>query len=288
MNTFVREALPGLAMIVALLFLLAFIVKMQAATRQLTGRSPEPLLHAGNAALSSTTFEGITPSEDPMTLAGTINKAALLLALVFAGAAWVWHVGHAVAPDLDRVHLYFAIGTAGGFALALLTIFRRTYSPYTSPFYAILEGFSLGAVALMTEVKWPGVVLQAVGLTFAIFACMLALYRLRIIQPTARFTLAVTGATSAIALVYLCDLVLSGTGYPIKMIHQSGALGIGVSLFVLVVAAFNLVMDFKFIEIGVAQRSPKYMEWYAAFGLVVTLVWIYLEMLRLLSKIKRR
>jgi uncharacterized YccA/Bax inhibitor family protein len=240
-------------------------------------------LKSGNPALSSKTFEGLGESADPMTLSGTINKTAILFALLLIGAGWVWNLyfaSHAIAD----VMTYLAVGTLGGFVVALVTIFNKQVSPYTSPVYAILEGFAIGAVSALYEAKRPGIALQAVGLTMGTLACMLAAYRFEIIKVTENFKMGVVGATGGIAILYLVDLVLMYFGHPVSFIHEGGTFGILFSLFVVGIAALNLVMDFDFIANGVAQRNPKYMEWYSAFGLIVTLVWLYLEILRLLAK----
>jgi uncharacterized YccA/Bax inhibitor family protein len=240
-------------------------------------------LKSGNPALSPKTFEGLGESADPMTLSGTINKTAILFALLLIGAGWVWNLyfaSHAIAD----VMIYLAVGTLGGFVVALVTIFNKQVSPYTSPVYAILEGFAIGAVSALYEAKRPGIALQAVGLTMGTLACMLAAYRFEIIKVTENFKMGVVGATGGIAILYLVDLVLMYFGHPVSFIHEGGTFGILFSLFVVGIAALNLVMDFDFIANGVAQRNPKYMEWYSAFGLIVTLVWLYLEILRLLAK----
>jgi uncharacterized YccA/Bax inhibitor family protein len=240
-------------------------------------------LKSGNPALSAKTFDGLGESTDPMTLSGTINKTAILFALLLIGAGWVWNLyfaSHAIAD----VMIYLCAGAIGGFGIALVTIFNKQISPYTSPVYALLEGFAIGAISALYEAKHPGIALQAVGLTMGTLACMLAAYRFQIIEVTENFKTGLLGATGGIAILYLVDMVLVLLGHPISFIHEGGVYGILFSLFVVAIAALNLVMDFDFIAKGVAQRSPKYMEWYSAFGLIVTLVWLYLEILRLLGK----
>jgi len=218
-----------------------------------------------------------------MTLPGTINRTAMLLALVLIGAAWVWNLYFA-SHQIATVTPYLWIGAVGGLLVALVTIFNKAAAPYTAPVYALLEGFAIGAISAIYEVRQPGIAMQAVGLTFCTFACMLAAYRFQVIRVTEKFKLGLVGATGGIAILYLIDMVLMAFGHPIAMIHEGGALGIGFSLVVVGIAALNLVMDFDFISQGVAQRSPRYMEWYSAFALVVTLVWLYLEIIRLLGK----
>lgn len=243
-------------------------------------------MRSGNPALTSKTFEGLARGEQSMTLQGTVNKTALLLGLVFLAALWTW----------DRFFLYqdpkavlplIAIGGIGGFVMALLTIFIKKIAAYTSPIYAVLEGVAIGGISAFYEAQFPGIVIQAVGLTFGTLACLLLAYRSGLIRPSENFKLGVVAATGAIALLYVVNMVMGFFGHSIGFIHDSGPIGIGFSVVVVAVAALNLVLDFDFIEEGVAKGAPKYMEWYGAFGLLVTLVWLYLELLRLLSKMRR-
>lgn len=240
-------------------------------------------MKSGNPALSTKTFLGLEASADPMTLQGTINRTAMLLGLVLIGAAWVWNV-YFTTQDLASVSSYLWGGTIGGLVFALITIFRKQAAPYTAPVYALFEGLAIGGISALYEARQPGIAVQAVGLTLGTLACMLAAYRFGIIKVTEKFRMGVVAATGGIALLYLADMVLMYFGHPVSMIHEGGAMGIGFSLLVVGIAALNLVMDFDFISQGVAARCPKYMEWYSAFGLVVTLVWLYLELLRLLGK----
>jgi len=242
-------------------------------------------MKSGNPALSNTTFDGLAASAEPMTMPGTINKTAMLLAIVLIGAAWVWNI-FSTSHDAGELTPYIATGAIGGFVVALIIIFNKTASPYTSPVYALLEGLALGGVSALLEDKYPGIAIQAVGLTFGTLLCMLVAYRSEFIKVTENFKMGVVSATGAIAVLYVIDLVLMFFGKPISFIHEGGFGGIAFSLFVVAIAALNLVMDFDFIAKGVANGSPKYMEWYSAFGLLVTLVWLYLEILRLLAKRK--
>jgi len=242
-------------------------------------------MKSGNPALSSKTFDGLEASDNPMTLSGTVNKAAMLLTLVLIGAMWVWNI-YFTSHRMDDITPYLWVGVLGGLVVSLVTIFNKPISPYTSPVFAVLEGFAIGGISAMYETRQPGIALQAVGLTFGTLACMLAAYRFQIIKVTENFKMGVVAATGGIAILYLVDMVLMFFGHPVSMIHEGGVMGIGFSLIVVGIAALNLVMDFDFIANGVAQRNPKYMEWYSAFGLVVTLVWLYLEIIRLLSKRK--
>jgi uncharacterized YccA/Bax inhibitor family protein len=176
----------------------------------------------------------------------------------------------------------------GGLIAALVTIFKKSWAGITTPLYALFEGLVLGGLSAIFEAQFPGIVLQAVGLTFGTLFCLLLAYSTRLIRATENFKLGVVAATGAIALIYLASFVLRLFGINIPYIHDGGLIGIAFSLFVVVVAALNLVLDFDFIESGAANGAPKYMEWYGAFGLMVTLIWLYIEMLRLLSKLRSR
>lgn len=239
-------------------------------------------MKSGNPALNEKTFAANEIGADPMTLGGTVNRAFMLLALVVISAVWVW--GRVDQPALAA---YIMTGCIGGFVVALITIFNMRAAPVTAPIYAVLEGLAIGGVSALYETKYPGIVLQAVGLTFGTLFCMLVAYKIGLIRATENFKLGVTAATGAIALLYLVDLVLMFFGKPISFIHEGGLYGILFSVVVVGIAALNLVMDFDFIESGVQSGSPKYMEWYAAFGLLVTLVWLYLEILRLQAKSRK-
>jgi uncharacterized YccA/Bax inhibitor family protein len=242
-------------------------------------------MQSGNPVLSDKTFAGVGASDNPMTLSGTINKTAILLALVLIGAGWVWNLYFA-AHQTDAVLPYLVVGTIGGLIAALITAFKPTAAPYTAPLYSLLEGFALGGISALYEAQQPGIAIQAVGLTMGTMLCMLAAYRFQIIKVTESFKIGVAAATGGIFLLYVVDLILGFFGHHVAMIQQGGTWGIVFSLFVVCIAALNLVMDFDFIAQGVAQRSPKYMEWYSAYALMVTLIWLYLEILRLLAKRK--
>jgi uncharacterized YccA/Bax inhibitor family protein len=180
-------------------------------------------------------------------------------------------------------------GIFGGFIVALVTIFRPNWAAITAPIYALLEGLALGGISAMFERTYPGVAIQAVGLTFGTLFVMLLAYKTGMIRATQGFKLGVIAATGGIALLYLVEMVLGGFFHiQVPAINGSGAVGIGFSLFVVIIAALNLVLDFDMIETGVQGGAPKYMEWYGAFGLMVTLIWLYLEILRLLGKMRRR
>ena len=256
------------------------------------------MIRSGNPALKESTFldlgSGTVVSRDAgaMTLNGTVNKTGILLLLSVLTAAFAWTQSVVTGPDgtamvAPGVTIYALGGAIGGFILAMVTVFKKTWSPVTAPLYALVEGFFLGAISAVFELKYPGIVFQAVVLTFGTLGALLAAYRSGLIRATENFKLGVVAATGGIALVYLVSMGLRLFGKDIPLIHESGLVGIGFSLFVVVIAALNLVLDFDFIENGVEKGAPKYMEWYAAFGLLVTLVWLYLEILRLLGKARR-
>jgi uncharacterized YccA/Bax inhibitor family protein len=220
-----------------------------------------------------------------MTIQGTVNKTGLLLICVLITAAWMWSQfmsgNQAVAP-------YIAVGAIGGFIVAIVTVFKKTWAPVTAPLYGLLEGLVIGGLSALLEMSFPGIAMQAAGLTIGTLICLLLAYRSGLIRATESFKLGVFAATGGIALIYLVSMILGFFGTTIPYIHQSGWIGIGFSLFVVVIAALNLVLDFDFIEQGAARGAPKYMEWFAAFGLMVTLIWLYIEILRLLAKARSR
>lgn len=251
-------------------------------------------MRSGNPALNQNTFldvgSGEVVSRDPgqvMTLNGTVNKTGLLLLIAVATAAYTWSLYDPMNPG---VVMPWAIGGAiGGFILALVTVFKKTWSPVTAPLYAAVEGLFLGAISSIFEAQFPGIVMQAVMLTLGVLAALLMAYKSGLVRATENFKLGVVAATGGIALLYLVNMGLRLFGFEgFGFIHESSAMGIAFSAFVVVIAALNLVLDFDFIESGAEAGAPKYMEWYGAFGLVVTLVWLYLEILRLLAKLQSR
>ena len=243
-------------------------------------------MRSGNPSLNDKTFENLEPTAQPMTLGGTVNKTAMLLALVMVTALYTWGVYFQSHNPVAVVPLMWT-GVIGGLVMAIATIFLKRYAFITAPIYALLEGLAIGGISAFYEARYPGIVIQATGLTFGTLICLLLAYKSGLIRATENFKLGVVAATGAIALLYIVDIVMALFGMPIGFIHEGGTLGIVFSLVVVGIAALNLVLDFDFIETGVARRAPKYMEWYAAFGLLVTLVWLYLEILRLLSKLRR-
>ncbi|MBI5624411.1 MAG: Bax inhibitor-1/YccA family protein [Elusimicrobia bacterium] len=243
-------------------------------------------MRSGNPTLSADVFtsQGIASREEAMTIDGTVQKTAATLAATLATAAWTWSRAFAGEP----VQGLMLLGLLGGLVAALVTIFKKTAAPYTTLAYGALEGLVLGAISATYEARYPGIVLNAVGLTFGTLFALLAAYRSGLIPATQNLRLGIAAATGGICLLYLAELVLSFFGVRLPYIHESGPIGIAFSLVVVGIAAFNLVLDFDFIEAGAARGAPKYMEWYGAFGLIVTLVWLYLEILRLLAKARSR
>ena len=239
-------------------------------------------MRTGNPVLNENTFTNAPSygSTDVMTIQGTTNKTLILLGLVTLSASWIW-------ANPAQYVLYLPALIGGG-VVGFLTIFKREWSSVTAPIYALLEGIVLGGLSAMFERAYPGIVMQAVGLTFGTLFALLMAYKSGMVRATENFRLGVFAATGGIALYYLLSLVLGFFHINVPLIHDSGVLGIGFSLFIVVIAALNLVLDFDFIEQGSRMGAPKYMEWYGAFGLMVTLIWLYMEILRLLAKTRRR
>ena len=242
------------------------------------------MFRTGNPALKESTFRGLprVAAGEAMTLQGTVNKTGIALLILIAAAAFVWNSPLSVAMPLVFV------GLVGGLIVALITVFKNTAAPFTTPLYAVFEGLLLGGISKIYEMRYEGIVINAVGLTFGTLAVLLAVYSTGLIRPSENFKLGVVAATGAIGVVYLVTIVLGFFGKSVPYIHGSGPVGIAFSLFVVGLAAMNLVLDFDFIERGAAGQAPKYMEWVGAFGLIVTLVWLYLEILRLLAKLQGR
>ena len=236
------------------------------------------LFRSGNPALSDTTFNGLPRvAGEGMTVQGTVNKTGFGLLAVLAGGAVTW--------NMENPAILMILGLIGGLVLGLTTSFKKEWAPFTTLPYALLEGLMLGGISRMYEVRTQGIVVLAVGLTLGVLCALLLAYTSRLIHVTENFRLVVVAATGGIALFYLVSIGLSFFHIRIPYIHESGPIGIIFSLVVVGIASMNLVLDFDFIERGAAVGAPKYMEWYGAFGLLVTLVWLYLELLRLLSKI---
>jgi uncharacterized YccA/Bax inhibitor family protein len=219
-----------------------------------------------------------------MTLQGTVNKAGFLILLAIASGAFTWNLFRTAG---DAAMPWTLLGLAGGFVLALITIFRPQSSPYTAPMYAVCEGLFLGTISAISAKAYPGIAFQAMFLTFGTLAGMLMAYKTGMIRATEKFKLMVISATAGIALLYLATIILSCFNIQMAYLHDSSPIGIGISVVIVAVAAMNLVLDFSFIEEGIEYGAPKYMEWYGGFSLLVTLVWLYLEILRLLRKLRR-
>jgi uncharacterized YccA/Bax inhibitor family protein len=220
-----------------------------------------------------------------MTLQGTTTKSFLLILLALFSASFTWR--EYLAGNTGILMPALLVGGIGGLIVAMIAVFKPRTTPFTGPLYAVLEGLLLGAISAMYQARFNGLPMQAVGLTFMVFLALLLVYRTGIIKVTDNFRMGVVAATGGIMLFYVATFVLAMFGVQVPLIHGSGVVGIGFSLVVVAIASLNLVLDFDFIERGVAAGAPRYMEWYAAFGLLVTLVWLYLEMLRLLGKLRR-
>ena len=245
------------------------------------------LFKTSNPALNENTFDGrVAVAGEAMTLQGTVNKTGVLLLCVVITAAWTWGIAHSQTPEAAVP--WMIGGLVGGLVFALVTIFKKEWSPITSPIYALCEGLVLGGISALLERTYPGIAIQAMGLTFGVTAVMLMLYRTGILRATPKFTVGVVAATGGIFLVYIVDLVLGIFGRHVPLLNSAGPWGIGLSVVIVIIAALNLILDFDFVETGVHARAPKYMEWYGAFGIMVTLIWMYLEILRLLSKVRQR
>jgi uncharacterized YccA/Bax inhibitor family protein len=243
-----------------------------------------------NPVLKSQTFSGYArPIElgEGMTIQGTVNKTGFLLLLAFASSAWVWRMFY-TSGDPSVVGPYVLVGAIGGLVVALVTVFKQTWAPITAPVYALLEGLVLGGVSAMFESLYHGIVLQAIGCTFGVLACMLLAYKSGLIRATEKFKTGVIAATGGVVLVYVASFVLGFFGVQIPGIFGNGPIGILFSLVVVGIASLNLVLDFDAIERGAAAGAPKFMEWFGAFALMITLIWLYLEILRLLAKFQRR
>jgi len=224
---------------------------------------------------------------EAMTVQGTIHRTGILLLCAMATAFWTWSQ-YLSTRDPSTVAVPMMIGVFGGLIMALVTSFKREWSPITAPIYALLEGLFLGGLSAIAEQRFPGIAITSVGLTFGTCFCLLLAYRSGLVRATPKFTVGIIAATGGICLVYVLSMVVGLFGVQVPGIFGSGLIGILFSLFVVVIAALNLILDFSFIEQGAAQGAPKYMEWYSAFGLMVTLVWLYLEILRLMSKLRSR
>ena len=246
------------------------------------------LMKTANPTLGQNTFRDLAGfSGDTVTVSGAVNKTGILVILCVASAAWTWKRFFATG-DPSSVAPMMAIGGIGGFILALVTVFKKQWAGITSPLYALAQGALLGGVSAMLEMRYKGIAIQAVMLTFGTLVAMLLVYRSGLIQVNNKFRIGVVAATGGIALFYLAQFVLSFFGISFHTVNSGTPIGIGFSLLVVGIAALNLVLDFDLIEQGARYNAPKYMEWYSAFALMVTLVWLYFEILRLLTKFRSR
>ena len=245
------------------------------------------LMRTSNPVLNDNAFRSasFTYGEEAMTISGAVNKTGILLLCAIATAAWTWNkFWHSPQEALPLI----LVGALGGLVLALVTTFKKEWSPVTAPLYALLEGLVLGGISAMYEMRFHGIAIQAVGLTFGTLLALLVAYRTGIVRVTEGFRMGVVAATGGIAMFYFLSFILGFFGIHFTSIYGAGLIGIGFSVVVVIVAALNLVLDFDFIENSARAGAPKSMEWYGAFGLMVTLVWLYLEILRLLSKLQSR
>lgn len=225
---------------------------------------------------------------DTMTIQGAVNKTGILLLCAIATAAWTWNLAmHSESPA--AVAPLVVIGGIGGLVVALVTVFKKQWSAITAPLYALLEGLVLGAVSAMFEVRFPGIAMEAVALTFGTMLVLLLAYSSGMIRVSDKFRLGVVAATGGIFFFYMLTWILGFFHIQLfSSVYGSGTIGIAFSVFVVIIAALNLVLDFDLIEHGAAAGAPKYMEWYSGFALMVTLIWMYFEILRLLSKLRER
>ena len=253
------------------------------------------LMKTSNPALGDNTFRDVSgqygivgDTTGRMTLSGTVNKTGILLLCAIATAGWTWHL-FLQSHDIADVTPWMLGGLFGGFIFAMVTIFKKEWSPVTAPIYALLEGLALGGLSAVFDMRYPGIAIQAVGLTFGTLFVLLLAYRSGLIPVTQKFRMGIIAATGGIAVFYLLEMVLGFFGVHFTSINGSGIVGIGFSVIVVAVAALNLGSRLRLHRTGCVQYgAPKYMEWYGAFGIIVTLVWLYLEILRLLSKMRSR
>jgi uncharacterized YccA/Bax inhibitor family protein len=231
------------------------------------------------------TFNAISIADNQdMTLSGTINRSLILFLLLIASATVIWWATfNGINPIIPALG-----GGVVGLILVLIASFKPEYSPYLAPGYALFEGLFIGGISAIFEVQYPGIVTQAVGATFVTFGVCLGLYKYKIVKVTEQFKSIVIAATLAIATYYLFSWLFSMFTSFVPVHYGNSMMSIGISVFVIIIAALNLFLDFDRIEKGVEQKMPKYMEWYGAMGLIITLVWLYIEFLRLLSKLSKK
>lgn len=238
------------------------------------------MFRSGNPALRDNVFSIPNTTGNAMTIQGTVTKTLILLGCVIFSAMWLW---------INNISNFGIILPAAiiGFGFAIATCLKPQWAPITAPLYALIEGVFIGMISMLIEKQYPGIVMQAVLLTFGTLFSLLVVYKSGLIKVTENFKLGIIAATGGICVVYFISLIMGFLGIK-SFAYSASPIGIGFSLFVVVIAALNLVLDFDFIEKASHSGAPKYMEWYGAFGLIVTLVWLYIEILRLLSKIRQR
>ena len=256
-------------------------------------------MRTGNPALNDRTFENfgvyrreLTADQAPadvMSINGTAQKTLFLLLLAMGTACFTWSKTFAAVEAEPAAAMPWAFGgLIVGLVTGLVICFKHTWAPALAPVYALAQGLFLGGISAMFESQYPGIVIQAVGGTFGTLGGLLLAYQSGLIKATENFKLGVVAATGGICFVYLISIIGILFGFPVPYIHSAGPIGIGFSLVVVVIAALNLVLDFDFIEQAAERGAPKYLEWYGAFALMVTLVWLYMEILRLLAKLRGR
>jgi uncharacterized YccA/Bax inhibitor family protein len=252
------------------------------------------IFKSGNPTLTEKMFdkslEMDASLQGTMTVRGAINKFGFMMLMLIAGAAFNWHLFE--ESKQDTMNILMMVGIFGGLITAIAISFKPNWAPFLAPLYALLEGLFIGGISVIMNAafakSYPGLVMQAVGLTFGVAISMFILYNFRIINATERFKSVIFTATLGIGIFYLLTMVLRLFGVNVSFMYDSSMLSIGISLFVVAIAALNLILDFDMIEQGAERGAPKFMEWYGAFGLMVTIVWLYIEMLKLLSKLGSR
>jgi len=252
------------------------------------------IFKSGNPTLTEKMFnkslEMDATLQGTMTVRGAINKFGFMMLMLIAGAAYNWHLFEEMKQD--TMNVLMMVGIFGGLITAIAISFKPNWAPFLAPLYALLEGLFIGGISAIMNYSfkdsYPGLIMQAVGLTFGVAISMFILYNFRIIKATERFKSVIFTATLGIGIFYLLTMVLRMFGVNVSFMYDSSLLSIGISLFVVGIAALNLILDFDMIEQGAEQGAPKFMEWYGAFGLMVTIVWLYIEMLKLLSKLGSR
>jgi uncharacterized YccA/Bax inhibitor family protein len=250
------------------------------------------LFQSGNPTLTEKIFNGAATRnaqlQGVMSVRGTINKFGFLMLMVIGGAAYTWHLYYQQNQGLMTTFMF--VGMFGGLVCAIAMSFKPNWAQYLAPAYGILEGLFIGALSAvindMFSKKFPGLIMNAVGLTFGVALAMFLLYNFRIIKATEKFKSVIIASTFGIAIFYGITMLLSLFGIQLDFmnINNGGMLGIGISLFVVAIAALNLILDFDMIERGSEAGAPKFMEWYGAFGLLVTIVWLYIEIVKLLAR----